>query len=145
MVGLRGRMGGFELTVFAVFRLAGTFEEEPVALGDENPLLYDANDETGNQSERKVFRFKKQKNAAVPHEDPQVSQSLTDMVHNYLELEQPTTSPPAAKDGGGEGQSTPPDQEVDLDAEVEDYVYDIYYREKYNNDDLGDSSKIGLM
>lgn len=129
-----------------VFRLAGTFEEEPVALGDENPLLYDANDETGNQSERKVFRFKKQKNVAVPHDDPQVSQSLTDMVHNYLELEQPAaTSPTTTKSGGGEGQSTPPDQEVDLDAEVEDYVYDIYYREKYNNDDLGDSSKIGLM
>lgn len=105
--------------------MAGTFEEEPVALGDENPLLYDANDETGNQSEQKVFRFKKQKNVAVPHEDPQVSQSLTDMVHNYLELEQPATSPTTTK--SGEGQSTPPDQEVDLDAEVEDYVYDIYY------------------
>lgn len=125
---------------FLVFRLAGTFDQEPDALND-NTLIHDE-----NNNERQIFRLpKKKKNEQIPHEDPQVSKSLTDMVQNYLDLERPLEKAPSSPPKSTTNTNKTIVDDEHNDAEIEDYVYDIYYREKYNNDDLGESSKIGLM
>jgi hypothetical protein len=90
-----------------------------------------------------VFRLpKRQKRDSliVPHDDPDVSQSLTDMVHSYLELEEQEPKP---EEIPNKPASTSPG--APLDHEIEDYVYDIYYRARYVEKQWEGRENVGVM
>lgn len=121
---------------YLVFKLAGTFEEEPTF--EDNTLLQEE-----VQNDKHIFRFTKKRKAEdgvnVPHDDPEVSQSLTEMVQSYLELDtSKTQSPKTSKRPIILSPSTT------SDIELEDYVYDIYYRERYT-DKIEGLGNIGFM
>lgn len=119
-----------------MFKLAATYENDQ---GFDQEALLRVEDPA-----QKVFRLaKKRKNADVSHEDPVVAQSLSEMVQSYLD-EHPE------KDDSTRGPSLPTaeksaDSVPDADVEVEDYVYDIYYRERYQGPLDATSPSIGLL
>ncbi|CAN6650042.1 RNA polymerase II nuclear localization protein Iwr1p [Trichomonascus vanleenenianus] len=118
---------------YYVFKLAGTFDTKP---SSELDIVLQ------QQEEGRVFKIpKSRKGYQALHNDPEVAKSLTDMVQSYLELEAP---PKIAVDEPlqqNEPQAEPHKQGVvpestitNEDIEIEDYVYDIYYRYLQHDD-----------
>ncbi|KAG5355019.1 hypothetical protein CJU89_6835 [Yarrowia sp. B02] len=118
----------------------------------------DENDPDG----RRVFRLpraKKQKRRQSS--DAGVSAALTDMVQNYLQMEPSSSSdkpvvssqdlPPAIDEDtemASEDTSNmkgPLADSLDPDAEVEDYVYDIYYRHRNAATTSYEGQRIGFI
>ncbi|ANB14319.1 Iwr1p [Sugiyamaella lignohabitans] len=143
--------GGLCSNCDAVFKLAGTFENEPAAPSDV-VLHQESSTKVEELADKRVFRFPKRSKingndsqGVVPHDDPEVSQSLTDMVQSYLGLDENKPSSPL-KDLGSSGATLdstliPGEDQNDGD----EYVYDIYYRERYTGDDSLDESKVGII
>lgn len=87
------------------------------------------------EQHQRVFQLpKKRKTGAQIDEGPEVDESLREMVQSYLE-----------NDSTQGDRVDVPDSALDNDHEVEDYVYDIYYREKSDNVPLTASSSVGVM
>lgn len=144
-----------------VFKLAGTFEEEP---GDPTDVLLQQ-DESKSSVYRVAKRQKRdlaqlarrtprqraqEKTHNVPsNTDPQAMSSLNDMVESYLH-ENDNSKPPSSSTSTTRDTSTHTViSPVLAEAEVEDYVYDIYYRHMYTTQDPetkpGVSPRVGLM
>lgn len=109
------------------------------------------------EAERRVFRLpraKKQKRRQSS--DAGVSAALTDMVQNYLQMDSkpvitPSDLPPAIEEDSEmtseetSNMKGPLSDTLDPDAEVEDYVYDIYYRHRNAATTSYEGQRIGFM
>lgn len=118
-----------------MFTLAGTFEHDsslPDVVLREEVVVDD---------QRRVFRFPKSRKVDQVHEDAVVSANLTDMVEQYLELEDRESDELPRKTA----QHTEPSQ-LTADHEVEEYVYDIYYRNKdVGHEWVTTDANVGIM
>jgi hypothetical protein len=126
-----------------VFKLAGTFEHAPSG-GDDIVLTERVMDVDGQeiqaQQHQRVFQLPKRlkpKSSSVRHEEPEIDESLNQMVQRYLDEGEHTHVTDAI--------SHARDSAIEDDHDIEDYVYDIYYREKSDNIPLTASSNVGVM
>jgi hypothetical protein len=98
--------------------------------------------------QKRVFRFPKSRKLDKIHDDPSVSSSLTDMVERYLELEEKEGDdrPRKSATTGTTSDKAPEPSALTADSEVEEYVYDIYYRKKDSGHEWDlESANVGIM
>lgn len=115
---------------------------------------------SADDSERRVFRLpraKKQKRRQSS--DAGVSAALTDMVQNFLQMDGPSGAATAVLSAEDMPSSSAVEEDSDMtsdvkgpladtldpDAEVEDYVYDIYYRHRNAATTSYEGQRIGFM